>query len=197
MKPRRLNKRSSLLALTLLIVGITLPCILWIRKEQSQYALNRQLIEALKKSDTRAALILVNAGADPNTRLDPPVFALPQLINRLIRGSPPRITALMIVCGAVWYDETLKENRKIEASNLYLMQAIIRHGANLSAKDDTGMTALHYAVVDQNKAIVSQLLVYGADPNQPDERGRTAFDLADSLYQPDIVALLRQYSKFP
>jgi hypothetical protein len=63
---------------------------LWLRAQQRQYALNRALIAALVKGDTRLALTLVNEGADPNTPYNPtPVPSLLELVKQLFHRSPP------------------------------------------------------------------------------------------------------------
>ena len=66
-----MNKRRfkrAVLLVGLLVVG-TIG--LWIWRLQGQEALNRQLIAALVNDDFQKALVLVNEGADPATRLRP------------------------------------------------------------------------------------------------------------------------------
>lgn len=70
MEKRKHYKRTALFAFSLLL-GLFLVCILWVRKEQRQYSLNRQLISALFHENGKQALRLVEAGADPNTRYTP------------------------------------------------------------------------------------------------------------------------------
>src|SRR5436305_1771341 len=75
------GKRTVMIALLLFTcVAAMVP---WFRAQRRQYALNRQLIAALKQENDRRALVLVSAGADPNTRYEPtPVPSLPEFINR-------------------------------------------------------------------------------------------------------------------
>jgi hypothetical protein len=85
---RNHRKLIALLAL-LLLVGLAGGTILWLRSEQREYVLNRQLIAALVQDDDKRALALVNAGAGPNTRYAPmPVPSFLQLWNQLITDQP-------------------------------------------------------------------------------------------------------------
>ena len=64
---------------------------------------NRALIIALDNGDFQAALTLVNAGADPNTRKAPtPAPTLPQWLKHLLHHTPPpandSLTAPMLGC---------------------------------------------------------------------------------------------------
>lgn len=66
MKPRR----ALLFSITVVLV-LCAASGWWLHKERQQYALNRQLIDALEHNDTKTALTFVNEGADPNTRQSP------------------------------------------------------------------------------------------------------------------------------
>src|ERR1700683_3258649 len=75
-----------------------------LQSQRHQYALDRQLIAALLKSDSQQALILVNSGANPNTRRVPlPPPSLGQLWNYLLHRSAlptnDSATAFVIACG--------------------------------------------------------------------------------------------------
>ena len=56
---KRFSKLSALLVLGLLLIGMSLACYMWVRREQRQYTLNRQLIAALLKNDMKQARVLV------------------------------------------------------------------------------------------------------------------------------------------
>lgn len=55
---------------------------------------------------------------------------------------------------------------------------LIDHGANLDARNSSGMAALHYAASTGNAGFVSLLVHRGADVNQRDARGATALHWA-------------------
>ena len=100
------TRYRSLLGFALILVLLLSGMGLWLHKEQKQYALNRQLIEALTHFDTNQALALVKAGADPNTRLDPPPApSLQLLLDQLLHRTPlvnKSSTALLLACGVTW-----------------------------------------------------------------------------------------------
>ena len=157
-----------LLLVTLLVVG---ACGVWLRVQKRQYAHNRALIAALVHNDTRTALALVNAGADPNTRFDPPPaptfkLLLAHLLHHKglpVNNSP---TALIMVCGEDW---TYSPYGSLEALHLpnsaSLIEAMIAHGADVNAKTIAGDTALEAAIYLRNAHVVEILLTHGAYVN--------------------------------
>ena len=263
-------QRPALFAFALLLLALGLSCVVWVRKEQRQYALDRRLIAALVHADTKRAFALVEAGANPNTRYKPtPEPTLVALLKHLLHCSPTPLnnspTAFLMACGAGWCsieDDFQKElpcphsaqlvqkiiacgadvhaqtsahespfrgatesdclqtaelllsqganiDEQVERGRTPLMTAceygrqkmvtmLLAHGANVNISDMHGYTALFLAVsVSENKAIVRQLLERNANANTPEFFGDTAFTIAQKHNRPDIVALLRKYSKHP
>ena len=68
--------------------------------------------------------------------------------------------------------------------------ALLVHHANVNAIDDTGATALSWAVMRNNGAIVARLLKAHANPNLPDANGVTPVMLAIDANQPDALRQL-------
>lgn len=218
----RSNKRSALLALTLLLLSVGLSCVWWVRKEQRQYALDRQLIEAVQEVNIKQALALVKEGADPNTQIRPmPTPSLPQLVHQLLHRSPLPVndssSAFLMACGAPRIDvsaQTVLDLRveyidpiSPEAPHLIeLVQVMLAHGANVNATRD-GFTALYEAVntgfpsnPTPSKNLIELLLKHGADPDQSKELlglSFTPLSAAENMNRPDLVALLHKYSKCP
>src|SRR5579862_2192692 len=85
---------SRRLQCSALIIGILMLSLvggmgLWLRSAQRQYGLNRALIAALVHHDTRQALALVEAGADPDTQYDATLVpSLPDLMRHLFHRLP-------------------------------------------------------------------------------------------------------------
>ena len=61
------------------------------------------------------------------------------------------------------------------------------------AKDERGLTMLHWAALLGRKKVAELLLDKGADVNSKDERGRAPLDLAIQRGDEEVVALLRQH----
>lgn len=215
------HKRFATFVLSLLLIGLGLAFIVWVRHEQGQHRLNRQLIAALKKSDTTRAISLVDEGADPNTRsLSIPAPTLSELVNELLHHSPRANdhsnyspTALMVACGA-WFngvpDEKIPMDEEpfahIKVFDPRLTRALLLHGANVNAKDHDGITALDWAVKScentehlnrEMNEILTQLLDAGADPDDADNKGDTPMKCAQAHDFRNIENLLRKYSKHP
>jgi ankyrin repeat protein len=201
------RKRTALLTL-LLLIGLIGSVGLWLRSEQQQYVLNRQLIAALAHGDDKQALVLVNEGADPNTHTTPtPALSLPELIRQWLHRSPQPVnasqTAFSLVCGAYWNDTGREENvqerdkrfdeyvaQRHRPDDTHLAQAMLRHGANVNAKDNDGITPLIWATRVHRTNTVSLLLAHGANVNVKNKDGETPlFTTVRSGYS-DIMDLL-------
>jgi ankyrin repeat protein len=193
-----MRRRWIALITLFLLVCLCAASDLWLRAEQRQYALNRQLIAALMKGDDKQALALVNEDADPNTCYKPkPVPSLRELVRQLLRRPPPSIskslTALLIACGATGINSDSDDNPFLEEVP-ELVQAMIQHGAKINAKDASGHTPLFCALLSNRLNTVRLLLEHGADANEKDEQGNTPLMLAIGFkLHPAILHLLLQH----
>ena len=187
MNKKRSHKHLALFAFALLLLGLGLSSFVWVRKEQRQYVLDRQLIAALAKADTKEALALVEAGANPNTwRVSTPAPSLPELIKLLLHPSPPTVndkqTAFMMACEHRW-DKSIPED-------LPLLQAMLAHGANVHARTVHNYTALHYAAFSARIRTVKLLLQHKADVNAKDEWDTTPLMLVSRNQTIEVPHLL-------
>lgn len=67
---------------------------------------------------------------------------------------------------------------------------LISHGANASAHDGTGVTALMFAARDGYTDLIKTLLANGADKSAKDIKGDTALDMAVANGQSEVTQLL-------
>jgi ankyrin repeat protein len=175
-------KRAVLLTLCLLW-ALTGACRLWLRAQQRQYTRNRQLIAALMNGDTGRARSLVEQGADPNTPYRPPPSpSMYELLRRLLRQTPPRDnaspTAFMLACGMDWNGPRPGEQpdqKSDSPDDSPLLQAMLRHGADVNARDENLGSPLIEAVTDDASGQEIELLIqHGAAINAQDIEGKTA-----------------------
>ena len=113
---------------------------------------------------------LLDAGADPNKRVQYVTLALPPV-------------------GLAAY-----------SGNLRSVQVLIEKGADVNAKGSGGHTPLMLAAAapdGPSKAVIELLLSRGADPNLSDEEGYTALDWALLQGDNEVTALLRQRGAQP
>ena len=59
------------------------------------------------------------------------------------------------------------------------IEFIISNGFDINAKDNCGMTALHYASMSKSKEIANILISYGAENNIKDNNGETPQSIAE------------------
>lgn len=194
---RTRRRLIALLTLCLLLIGFLGGTALWLRAQRRHYALNRQLIAALVKSDTKKALALVNAGADPNTRYTPvPAPSLQMLWVLFHRSSPSARasygpTAFTMTCGDAWQVSNGFDAMKMQ-DNVSLAAAMIVHGADVNARDQYGRTPLASTVTLGYRMNTMRLLIgHGANVNAQDSNGRTPLMMAAFT----LVNLHRQHPK--
>jgi ankyrin repeat protein len=198
-----MKRRRALLFTFSVVLALCAACGCWLHRERQQYALNRQLIEVLTHNDTKKALALVNAGADPNTRAQPtPAPSFNLLIDQLLHRSPPPVnsspTALMLACGADWITQQEETDFLVRVKeNLPLLQAMLAHGANVNAREENNLTALHEAVRAQHLHSAEMLVLHGADINAQNGVGRTPLMLAIWNDTPNIARMLLTHGENP
>lgn len=78
----------------------------------------------------------------------------------------------------------------VKANDTEKVKALLAHGADVNAKDDSGWTLLHRAAVQNAKAVAELLLGKGADVNAKDEDGWTPLHVAANNNAKDVAALL-------
>ena len=124
---------------------------------------------------------LVEQGADPNVRTK-------NGLNPLLMSEKPAVTSMLLTAGAdpnARADQELDTpliracrfvatKRERRAMVIMLLQA----GAEPNDREDSGSTALYYAVESQDEEAVRILTDAGADPNIQDSDGDSALHIA-------------------
>ena len=72
-------------------------------------------------------------------------------------------------------------------------QLLIKHGADVKARDETHSTPLHMASSSGFPLLVALLIEHGADPTAKDHRHRTPLHLASSWVSSQTAFLFIQY----
>jgi ankyrin repeat protein len=155
--------RAAFLTLLLMAVLVAVSGF-WLRSAQRQYALNRQLIAALKQENDQWALALIKAGADPNTPIrssPPPSFQQlwSQLLHRSRAPDDDNRTALV---GMGWYEKT---------TAVALLKAMLDHGGDINARDIYGYTLLSQAIMRENRQAILLLVSRGVRLDSQDSFG--------------------------
>ena len=191
-----MKRRYTLFLSSLVVALLVSGCGLWVWQAKRQYALNRELIAALAHYDSKQALSLVNAGADPNTRCNPPPApSFKFLLNQLLRRLPPpdgSPTAFMLSCGQYWLPSDDGSTKPINGwDDLHLAAIMLTHGADVNAQVTDGDTALTAALYNRHVSMIELLLKHGANINAPDSNGMTPLMLAAHYgYAEEVEPLL-------
>ena len=63
--------------------------------------------------------------------------------------------------------------------NLHITEILLSHSADINATNNTGVTALIFATMYNQQAVVQLLLKHAADKISKDDLGKTALDYAN------------------
>lgn len=77
--------------------------------------------------------------------------------------------------------------------NTKRLQSYLLAGADLSQKDVSGRTPLHFAALHNHTETIEFLLDHGADPRCVDMLGQTAAELAEAARAADATRLLTPF----
>lgn len=198
-----MKRRRALLLFLTIMLALCAACGVWLHRERQQYNLNRLLIDALEHEDTKTALALVNAGANPNTCLAPtPAPSLKLLLNQLLhhRALPDDTspTAFLYACGA--FSLTSPDGNMTVGGmdeNLPLLRAMLAHGANVHATAYSHSTALHFAAADNRLHTAELLLQHGADVNAQDDAHYTPLLMVMPVPSANVLHLLLSHGANP
>jgi ankyrin repeat protein len=177
-----------------------------VNKGARAYQFSTPLHVACRKGYIDIAQILLNAGADVNSRTTWNKTPL----HRAMDGPHQEVVALLISWGAdanvrdrglrtplhpflsFRQDNTGATATKMEDYKR-AVAVLLSHGADVNAKTKEGYTPLMSAAWSQSTAVVEMLLLAGADPNAEAKDGITALSIARASGQNEIAEVLMQH----
>lgn len=77
----------------------------------------------------------------------------------------------------------------VEQNSIEMLKDIIKHGGDVTVRNNIGTTALHKAISEEKTKVVEFLINQGANIDMPDVHGWTPRDLADHQSHEDILEL--------
>ncbi|XP_014228601.1 ankyrin-1-like [Trichogramma pretiosum] len=126
---------------------------------------------ALKNRNRMLVELLLKRGANPNV------------------ADKEGLTPLHIACNGNLDDQEL-------VKMLFKFSNIKYHPLHINAQDNLGHTALHYALISQNKSLVKLLLKEGSDPNLATKEGSTSLHIIfnDRRHHTEFAKILFELS---
>ena len=121
------------------------------------------LYRAVRSTDLASVQLLLAHGADPSQAIDD--------------GSTPLMAAAGLGAPRGGGDDEVTD-AGAKADPLDVVKALVDKGADVNAANETGMTALHYAVQRGSDRIVEFLAGKGAKFDAKNKQGKTAAELA-------------------
>lgn len=145
---------------------------------------------------------LIDDGADINARDVEGNTALHRavagnkvaVVEVILKASSLNIeTARSMIRGSVNLSWSMKSSFlrfAAQQGDIEMVEALIKHGAEIDAIDAEGNTALHYSAMRGNAAVVKALIDDGADVNARDVEGRTVLQVAEHNNHTDVQRLI-------
>ena len=159
---------------------------------------NTHLFKAVKSGDTKKVELLLNQGADPNTKNEYGSAPLheaswdgyKEIVELLLKyGADPNakneygVYSPLHVASSKGYKETV--------------ELLLNYGADPNAKNEYGSAPLLGASSNGHKEIVEVLLNQGADPNVKNNDGNTPLHIASVKRHKEIIEVLLNHGADP
>jgi ankyrin repeat protein len=161
--------RRTLLAVGVIAVIIASVAVWWFSPGQQMKRRNATLIDAAHAGDVKAVEAALDGGSDVNTRDAEGIT----LLMHASRGDRPEIA------------------NPGPSDHPELVEMLIKRGADVNAKTDSGFVALFWAARYGHDGVTKVLIAHGADVNLKDKDGISALQWATTNQQAKVVELLK------
>ncbi|KAL8248039.1 hypothetical protein R6Q59_009255 [Mikania micrantha] len=144
---------------------------------------------AAASGSLECVLLLLDYGADANKR----DFEGNVPLWSAIVGRNEAVIKLLVDNGATLTSGDVGEfaSYAVEQNNIEMLKDIIKHGGDVTVRNNIGTTALHKAISEEKTKVVEFLINHGANIDVPDVHGWTPRDLADHQAHEDILELFQ------
>jgi cytohesin len=163
------KSRRKFVVLGVIAVIIASVAFWWFSPGQQIKRRNAALIEAARAGEVKAVEAALDGGADVNTRDADGIT----LLMHAFRGDRPEIA------------------NPAPSDYPELVEMLIKHGADVNVKTDSGFVALFWAARYGHDGVTKVLIAHGADVNAKDKDGITALQWAMTNQQAKVVELLK------
>lgn len=190
------SKRAVLFSL-LLVVGFLAILLVQTQQEMRQVQLNRSLLMAVRRNDTRTVIALLAHKADPNAR-ELPSYTSSLWLTLLERLRDPSAKNAQfptsLIVALYWCKDASGANAIPPAHNFALVKALVEGGANVNISDILGAPPLLLAASRGQRDVVRYLMERGANIDAKDKNGNTPLSYVATWHylpgDPDILNAL-------
>ncbi len=146
------------------VIGVAICLSVALQRQARKNSLNRNLIEAIKRSDTGAVNALLNSGANPNTQdnlsKQESIF---QQIENLYRAPEPDRSPPALLVAMMQY----RNKGELPPQTIDIVRALLAKGANVNGVNQYGdtsvLTLYGFGISSDPSQLLSVLLSAGAN----------------------------------
>ena len=153
------------------------------------------LHEAIMRKRPEAALLLLDAGADPNVVTSRSQTAMHLAIDRDLKEVADAIIKIGVDFGIRDSQGWTALHLAAAKNRNEITKLLIDRGADVKRLSAAGGTPLHEAAVGADKELIQMLLNAGVDPTIVSDHGKSALDIAKEYENPVAVQIFSKLSK--